>query len=168
MVFDDEFTHFHSWGKAKYPQIGQILCNTAHKLVHQIILTSRILNSLHILRKIPGKLQLSCWELHEKIIGIFTHCFSMCNKYNKVWSARESQYLKCLIIQFTRDFKTHKIEIKFILLNKVPTCLVGRHLARDKRSQKLLRWLIYNQMVSGDLQTWIIKPNKNMLYFLNL
>ena len=53
VVFYDKFPQFHSWGKAKYPQVGHILCKTAHKVAHQRILTSETLSSLHILRNIP-------------------------------------------------------------------------------------------------------------------
>ena len=70
VVFDDEFPHLHSWGKAQYPQIGKILCSASHKVVHQIIMNSRILGSLQILRKIQTKIQLTCQEFHQKTTEI--------------------------------------------------------------------------------------------------
>ena len=47
------FPQLHSWGKSKYLQIGQILCNTAHTVAHRRILTSGIIGSIQIFNNIP-------------------------------------------------------------------------------------------------------------------
>ena len=67
------FPQLHPWEKAQYPQIGHILCNTAQKAVHQRILTSRTVGSLHILRKIPVKTQAKIWLSLHRIIIKFSH-----------------------------------------------------------------------------------------------
>ena len=55
VIFDDEFTQFHSLGKAQYPQIVKTLCNAYNKEAHQIIFAPSKLVSLQILSKIPDK-----------------------------------------------------------------------------------------------------------------
>ena len=83
---------FHSSiheGRHNTPKFGQILCNAYHKVVHQIILTSRILGSLQILRKIPGKLQ---DKSRASLQIITTTCSRRCSPnllYIKVQSARD-------------------------------------------------------------------------------
>ena len=161
------FTQFHKLGKEKYPQIGHILCKSAHKVVHQIILTPSILGSLKILRKIPAKLQLKCRKLHHKRIEILSHWRITYNKYKKAWSARECQFLKWSNAQFPRELETHQTYQKLFLINNNPTCKVGCHLTRDKIDQKRLRWSISHQLASGDLQGWLIKPDRNMIYLIN-
>ena len=69
---------FHSSinkGRHKNPQIGQILCNRAHRAVYQEIFDSRILGPLQILTKIPSKTQVMIWALlHGIIIKCSRHC----------------------------------------------------------------------------------------------
>ena len=88
------FLQFHSWGEVEYPQIGKILCNSDHKVLHKIILTSSIIGSLHILRKIPKKLQLMCQDSHQKITELLSHHCILYNKYKKLRLSRESQSLQ--------------------------------------------------------------------------
>ena len=57
----------HSWHKSKFLHIGQILCKPSHKAAHQIILTSRILGSLYILRNTSEKLQDTNWSSLHRI-----------------------------------------------------------------------------------------------------
>ena len=59
-VFDDELPQFQLLGEAQYTQIGQMLCNASHKVLHQIILTSSKVVLLQLLKKIPAKIQLTC------------------------------------------------------------------------------------------------------------
>ena len=108
------FPQSHSLGKVQYPQILQILCNAAHKEVHQRILTSKILGSLQILKDIPEKLQLTFQESHQKIIQILSHRCSLYNKYKKVRSSRDNKSLKLSNVQFLRELATHQIYQKFI------------------------------------------------------
>ena len=96
-------------GRHNTPNIWQILCNAAHKVVHQRILNSGILGSLQILREIPDKLQLMCQGLHQKLIDISSHRCIPYNKCKRFWSVRYHHTLKLFNAQFPRNFKTHKI-----------------------------------------------------------
>ena len=106
------------------PQIGQIFCNADHRVVHQRISTSRIFGSLQILRNIPEKIQFTSRSPLYRII-IKRSRFRIPNStYKRVWPEMEHLSLKRSKVQIPREFKTPKIERKFISLNNHPTCLV--------------------------------------------
>ena len=71
---------YHSLGKAQFPQIGQILCNSAQKAAPSIILTSGILGSIQVLRNIPEKIQ----DMIQASLQIITIKSSLNLMYNKV------------------------------------------------------------------------------------
>ena len=103
------FPQFYSWGKAQYPQTLQILCNTSHKGLHQIILNSRTLDLIQILRWIPAKPQVTSRVLLQKIIITCSCCCSPYLTYKKLWPERESLSLDWSNVQLTRYSKTHQI-----------------------------------------------------------
>ena len=55
--FTTSYPQFRLQVKSQYPPIVQILLKSSHKVVHQIILTSKIHGLLQIFKKIPEKLQ---------------------------------------------------------------------------------------------------------------
>ena len=161
------FTQLHSRGKEKYPQTEHILCNAAHREVQRIILTSKILGSLQILRNIPEKLQVTIRVLLPRIIIKVPHCRSPNRTHKKVRTARERLPLKWSNVYFTREFEIHQNQRRLVFLNNHPVvCHLERDIIKDKRDKKYLWWSIWNQLVLVYLTGWIINPKK-MVHLIN-
>ena len=154
------FPQFHSLGKEKYPHIGKILCNAAHREANQRTLTSSILGLVHILKKIPEKLKDIIWGLLQRITTKRSRSHSPKHTHTKVGPVRELMPLNDTNVQYMRDFRTHQNWIKLGFIKIHPIHPVVYHLARDTRDQKFLKWSIRNQLVLVDLPGWLINPQK--------
>ena len=120
------FPLFHSWGKAEYPQIGQIFCNTSHKVVHKRKLTSRTLGSLHIFREIPAKTQLTCRMI------TYSH---LIQQVPKILDRGETSVSEVIERPVSEGVRITSNVPQVFLLNNHQMCPVGCHLAREKKDK---------------------------------